>query len=46
LWRVAHRGSAHRGSVHRGSMNPTILIMLVATVITTSIAWHGRGRWY
>ena len=28
------------------SMNTTILIMLVAIVVATSVAWHGRGRWY
>jgi len=27
-------------------MNATILIMVVAMVITASVAWHGHGRWY
>jgi hypothetical protein len=31
---------------HRGSVNATILIMVVAIVITAGIAWHGHGRWY
>jgi hypothetical protein len=26
-------------------MNATILIMVVAIVITASVAWHGHGRW-
>jgi len=25
-------------------MNATLLIMLVTTAITTSVAWHGRGH--
>jgi hypothetical protein len=25
-------------------MNATLLIMLVATAITTRVAWHGRGH--
>jgi len=35
-----------RRVAHRGSMSATILIMLVAVVITTTVAWHGRGHWY
>jgi hypothetical protein len=27
-------------------MNATILIMLVAILITAGVAWHGHGRWY
>jgi len=35
-----------RPVAHRGGMNATIFIMLAAIVITTGVAWHGRGRWY
>jgi hypothetical protein len=35
-----------RRIAHRGSVNATIVIMVVAIVITASVALHGHGRWY
>jgi hypothetical protein len=35
-----------RRVAHRGSVNATIVIMVIAIVITASVAWHGYGRWY
>jgi hypothetical protein len=29
-----------------GIMKKGILIMVVAIIIATGVAWHGRGRWY